>query len=252
MILRMKRYMVLWGALFFMVTLMSLYLMLETINSPKPYTFTGNQVLEGIEIKIQKIEKDLAKNQEMVSQIKHWVNMLSKGKSGVEEPSVPFGPQVIETLLGVNAPVEGQDNHDSQVGAPNGPEKPREPFKIEPGQKVMVTSSTCTATKHPPAEADIDMHKVFDVVPFDNQDGGVWKQGWDISYDANQWKQKPLKIFVVPHTHCDPGWIKTLDDYYRQQTRGIFENMLPKMEEDARRKFTYAEIAFFFHVVGRT
>lgn len=41
------------------------------------------------------------------------------------------------------------------------------------------------------------------------------------------------------------GWIKTLDDYYRQQTRGIFENMLPKMEEDARRKFTYAEIAFF-------
>lgn len=25
-----------------MVTLMSLYLMLETINSPKPYTFTGN------------------------------------------------------------------------------------------------------------------------------------------------------------------------------------------------------------------
>lgn len=103
----------------------------------------------------------------MVSQIKHWVNMLSKGKSGVEEPSVPFGPQVIETLLGVNAPVKDQDNHDGQGGAPNGSEKPREPFKIEPGQKVMVTSSTCTATKHPPAEADIDVSIIvsFLVIP---------------------------------------------------------------------------------------
>lgn len=86
----------------------------------------------------------------------------------------------------------------------------------------------------------IDMRNLTATLPFDDPDGGAWKQGWDVKP-----KEGPLTVFVVPHSHCDPGWIKTFDEYFQSQTKSILTTVIDALNKDPRRKFVWAEISYF-------
>lgn len=69
-------------------------------------------------------------------------------------------------------------------------------------------------------------------------------------------KPKPnmLNVHLVPHTHDDVGWLKTVDQYYygnRQliQKAGvqyIIDSVVQELLRDPEKRFIYVESAFFF------
>ena len=40
------------------------------------------------------------------------------------------------------------------------------------------------------------MLEVFEKLPFDDPDGGVWKQGFDITYSMDSFKDDPLQVIL--------------------------------------------------------
>ena len=65
--------------------------------------------------------------------------------------------------------------------------------------------------------------------------------------------QEKLQVHLVPHTHDDVGWLKTVDQYYYghknyiQQAcvRSILDSVISQLRENPSRRFIYVEIAFF-------
>lgn len=86
----------------------------------------------------------------------------------------------------------------------------------------------------------IDMRNLTATLPFDDPDGGVWKQGWDVKPQDG-----PLTVFVVPHSHCDPGWVKTFSEYFQSQTKQILTTVITALAKNPKRKFIWAEISYF-------
>ena len=55
-----------------------------------------------------------------------------------------------------------------------------------------------------------------------------------------------ITAHVIPHTHCDPGWLETEEVYYRKYVQMILRGVLEALEDDptGARRFAWAETSF--------
>ncbi|KAH3763717.1 lysosomal alpha-mannosidase [Pelomyxa schiedti] len=52
-------------------------------------------------------------------------------------------------------------------------------------------------------------------------------------------------VFLVPHTHCDPGWLDTYQGYYDTEVKFILDTVVEQLAANPSYKFTWAETSFF-------
>lgn len=64
----------------------------------------------------------------------------------------------------------------------------------------------------------------------------------------------PLTVHIVPHSHTDLGWQKTIEEYYngarvslylKGSVELILDTTIDELERDPKRTFTYVEMKFF-------
>uniref|UniRef100_A0AAQ4QP25 Alpha-mannosidase n=1 Tax=Gasterosteus aculeatus aculeatus TaxID=481459 RepID=A0AAQ4QP25_GASAC len=219
--MKLRKQVTVCGGAIFCVAVFSLYLMLDRVqHDPARRQNGGNFPRSQISVlqnRIEQLEQLLEENHQIISHIKDSVMELTDTGAVSPRGHLPFRSANGSWVL----PFDGRPTF------------------------LAVKPQDCQLASGSHSQADVQMLDVHSILKFDNPDGGVWKQGFDITYEPDEWDSEPLQVFVVPHSHNDPGWIKTFDKYFTDQTQHILNNMVVKLAEDPRRKFIWCEISFF-------
>jgi len=107
----------------------------------------------------------------------------------------------------------------------------RPAFRLHDSAAAEAAAAAVAARIGREAPVDITTRDLYDRIQFLDADGGAWKQGWEVKYRGDEWDGEKLKVFVAPHSHNDPGWIRTVEEYYDRQSRHILDTIVESLSK---------------------
>jgi alpha-mannosidase II len=54
-----------------------------------------------------------------------------------------------------------------------------------------------------------------------------------------------IEAHLIPHSHCDPGWLQTYEGYYHSKVSHILTNVVAELLKNSSRTFVWSEVSFF-------
>lgn len=229
----MRKFSVVAAGAIFLVVCYILYSSLDSSLSRRKETFLKEQLeLQQLDQRVKQLQDDIEKNDEVIRQIKERVDNLIFKKAGGAGAGAPLLQNPISSINEIRELTTTTPNKETVLQKTN---------------LAEIDNAVCTFAQAQTSAVDVQMLDMYEMLKFDNPDGGTWKQGWNIGYEDSdiQGDENKLHVIVMPHSHTDPGWIKTFEEYYQHQTRTILTEMVRKLTEEPRMKFIYAEISFF-------
>uniref|UniRef100_A0A0R3RZZ4 Alpha-mannosidase n=1 Tax=Elaeophora elaphi TaxID=1147741 RepID=A0A0R3RZZ4_9BILA len=243
-----------WSRLLIGILSISVFVCLILYNSLEMQTFEQKLNYEDQKLELEKLEKQinvLEDDAKRSGQLMH--SMLQKvlaerlqSKSGIgRETEDGEGREIVNEAIGFLPPPKKAEQIEKEVR--NAEEAAQQKAQEEQAlQGVIHPPEKPLKVAELPDRIGGKMLDVYSKLPFDDPDGGVWKQGYDIVYSKSSVRrEKELQVIVVPHSHNDPGWIRTFEEYYQIHTRNILNNMLSHLQKMDQMRFVYAEISFF-------
>eukprot|EP00466_Bigelowiella_natans_P018245 jgi/Bigna1/78050/fgenesh1_pg.52_\ len=58
-------------------------------------------------------------------------------------------------------------------------------------------------------------------------------------------KPRNLTVFILPHSHDDPGWVRTADQYFQFFVRPMYTTVVASLVKNPARKFQVVEVVYF-------
>ncbi|XP_059140338.1 alpha-mannosidase 2x-like [Physella acuta] len=123
-------------------------------------------------------------------------------------------------------------------------------FGRKNSQQLKGSSQTdakvCGLLKSSPGHhANLSTYDVFQNTNFILRSDGQWEMPIPTKHSLTTSSRPKLNVILMPHSHNDPGWLKSVNEYYSDQTRNILNNMVNKLTQYPNMTFIWTEIVFF-------
>lgn len=104
-------------------------------------------------------------------------------------------------------------------------------------------ASTTTPTPPPSSSSSPPTPPSTTQARFISQEG-LEEQGWRAQAHADKVPEGTVVMHIIAHTHCDPGWLQTFEDYYTSAVRSILDSVVIALEANEQRRFNWVEICY--------